>query len=304
MKKLIILSFGLIALFISACKKGKEMTTNSGFRYVLYTDVKGPNPQLNDYVTIEMVYRTADDSVLFDSRENSRPLRFELEKIPFKGSYEDGLTYLCAGDSATFYVPADSMYNFHFTRQGRTIPQEQTTFKKGSFLKFDIKLLRIQSKTEAELEMEEELSKREKAGNKILEQYVADHKLESNFDSAGFYLEFIKHGTGTLADSGLLISVDYTGKFLDGRVFDSSAQLGHPYRFVLGAKQVVPGWELACEKMREGDKVKLLLPSRLAYGEEGFRDPKNATFIVPSYAPLLFEIEVIKIEKLNPVATN
>ncbi|MBK7852049.1 MAG: FKBP-type peptidyl-prolyl cis-trans isomerase [Bacteroidetes bacterium] len=289
----------IITVGMFACMKGKEMTTNAGFRYILYTDNKGPNPQIGDYVTLDLVYRNAEDSVFFDSRTNPKPFRFQLEKIPFQGSYEDGLTYLCQGDSATFYVPADSMYAYYITRRGETIPQEQTVFKKGSFFKFDIKLLRIQTMIEAEQEILIEKSSREKAGMKIFNQYVTDHHWESNFDSAGYYMEYIKKGSGSPVDTGAIISVNFTGKFLDGRVFDSSEQMGHPYRFVLNTRQVIGGWELAFRKLKVGDNVNLLLPSQLAYGEAGMRDPKNGTYIVPSYAPLLFEIEVLKVEKLN-----
>lgn len=300
LSRLFLYAFCISLLF--SCTKGKEMTTNAGFRYILYTDAKGPNPALDDFVTIEMVYKTAGDSVLFDSRKNSKPLRFALEKIPFEGSYEDGLTFLCAGDSATFYVPADSMFRYYFIKQGKNVPQEQTEFKKGTFLKFDIKLIRIQSRLEAEQEIALEQSKREKAGDQILEKYISEHHLESYRDTAGYYLIYTQRGNGNQVDSGLVISVNYSGKFLDGRTFDSNAKLGQPYRFVLGARQVIPGWEKVFGKLCEGDKINLLLPARLAYGGEGFRDPRDGTFIVPTYAPLLFEIEVVKIEKIHSIA--
>lgn len=286
------LLIGFSLAFIS-CKKGKEMTTNDGFRYILYTDAKGPNPKIGDYLTLDLVYRDANDSILFDSGINKKPLRFPFESIPFKGSYEDGLTYLCAGDSATFYVPADSLYKYYFLQKGNTIRQEETSFKKGTFLKFDIKLLKIQDRVEAEQEMMMDKSERERAGKKIFEDYITEHKLEAFRDSAGYCMTYVKHGSGIPLDTSMIISVNYKGKFLTGTVFDSNEHLQHPYRFVLGQRQVIYGWELAIKKLKIGDEINLLLPSELAYGENGFRDPRTGAFIVPSYAPLLFEIQIV-----------
>ena len=76
--------------------------TASGFTYRVYKNIDGPKPKVGDYVTIHLVNRTADDSILFDSRKAGQPMRFRLERIPFEGSFEEGLTYISPGDSATF----------------------------------------------------------------------------------------------------------------------------------------------------------------------------------------------------------
>src|SRR5450432_508135 len=112
MKTIFTITIVFIMIVIFSCKRGKEMKTDSGFKYILYTESNGPKARIGNYITMTMVYKNNNDSVLFDSRSNGKPIRFRLEKIPFKGSFEDGLTYLSTNDSATFYVPADSLYNF------------------------------------------------------------------------------------------------------------------------------------------------------------------------------------------------
>ena len=82
-----------LAIVVLSCKKGKELKTESGFKYRLYTENTGEKAKLGDYIIIELVYKTENDSVLFDSRKKV-PLRFKLENIPFPRSYEDGLTNL------------------------------------------------------------------------------------------------------------------------------------------------------------------------------------------------------------------
>src|SRR5688572_13595630 len=91
-------------LLIIACKREKQMKTQSGMTYILHKENKGKKPEVGDWVTIEMVYKDENDSILFDSHKGGKPLRFAVRKPPFAGSFEEGLTYLSAGDSATFFI--------------------------------------------------------------------------------------------------------------------------------------------------------------------------------------------------------
>ena len=303
MKKNLLTVFVLIFLFSVSCKKGKEMKTESGFKYILYTESKGPKAQIGDYITMDMVYRNNKDSILFDSRLNGSPIRFRLEKIPFKGSFEDGITYLAANDSATFFVPADSLYNFLYTERGaEKTSQEETAFIPGSLLKFEIKLLKIQSEADAEEEMNVEFSRMEKQERVDLAHYIDAKKISVPPDDSGYYLIINETGKGAAIDSGKIITVEYEGRFLNDSVFDGTKKAGRPYRFLSGADHVILGWELAMKDLHEGDKFTLLVPSKLAYGEEGLQDPQNGTFLVPPYTPLVFDINIISVEDVPAVS--
>ena len=83
--------------------------------------------------------------------------------------------------------------------------------------------------------------------------------------------------------------MNYTGKFLDGTIFDSSAG-SEPIDFVIGNNEVIPGWEEGILLMRAGGKAKFVIPSDLAYGSSG-----AGTLILP-YTPLAFEVELVKIK--------
>lgn len=91
-------------------------------------------------------------------------------------------------------------------------------------------------------------------------------------------------GASPRADDRVI--VNYEGKLLDGTVFDSSYQSGHPATFVVG--QLIPAWTLALQKMKPGDVWMLYAPPRLAYGEEGAGP-------IPPNAALIFKIELIGI---------
>ena len=290
----------IVGLF--SCKKGKEMKTNEGFKYRLYTNQQGPKTELGNYVTVEMVYRNSEDSVLFDSRLHG-PIRFRLEKIPFKGSYEDGLTYLSSGDSATFYVPADSMIAY---MQNQVESDNAITnlhgIKKGTLLKFDIKLIKIQTETEAEEEILLQLSAKENREKNEIQTYIKKHDFPEKPEADGYYLIIHKEGKGKSVDSGRVVSLQYEGRFLNDSVFDGTGRRGQPYNFISGAHHVIAGWELAMKNMHQGASFTLLVPSSLAYGEAGIRNVQTGTYIVPPFTPLVFDIEIISVEDAPAVS--
>jgi FKBP-type peptidyl-prolyl cis-trans isomerase len=250
-----------------------------------------------------MTYRNSKDSLLFDSRLNGNPIRFRLEKIPFKGSFEDGLTYLSSGDSATFFVPADSLYNYLYKSRGaENTTQEKTGFFKGTFLKFEIKLIRIQSPAEAEEEMILQMDEKEKKERVDLAHYIDAKKITALPDTAGYYFLMRENGKGHTIDSGKIVTVDYEGRFLNDSVFDGTKRVGKPYRFISGAHHVIRGWELVMKQLHQGDKFTLILPSRLAYGVDGIQDPQNGTYIVPPFTPVVFDIDILSVEDAPPVS--
>ena len=98
-------------------------------------------------------------------------------------------------------------------------------------------------------------------------------------------------GSGTEAVSGKSVTVHYTGTLTDGTKFDSSLDRGEPFTFVLGAREVIQGWDLGVEGMKVGEKRKLTIPPDLAYGAAG------AGNLIPPNATLVFEIELLNISK-------
>lgn len=100
------------------------------------------------------------------------------------------------------------------------------------------------------------------------------------------YIE-IEAGTGTQAVAGKTVSVHYTGKFPDGKVFDSSISRGEPITFQLGARRVIKGWDEGIALMKVGGKAQLVIPPELAYGERG------AGGVIPPNATLVFDVELV-----------
>jgi FKBP-type peptidyl-prolyl cis-trans isomerase len=103
------------------------------------------------------------------------------------------------------------------------------------------------------------------------------------------YIETVA-GTGAQAAAGKTVSVHYTGKLTNGKVFDSSLTRGTPIEFKLGAGRVIKGWDEGIALMKVGGKATLTIPPELGYGERG------AGGVIPPNATLIFEVELVSVK--------
>jgi len=111
--------------------------------------------------------------------------------------------------------------------------------------------------------------------------------------ASGLQYEVIKAGDGMQPTAADQVTVHYTGKLIDGTVFDSSVERGEPATF--GVTQVIPGWVEALQMMKEGAKWRLFIPSALAYG------PNGAGGVIGPNATLIFDVELIKVIKKSNI---
>ncbi|KKU86295.1 MAG: Peptidyl-prolyl cis-trans isomerase [Parcubacteria group bacterium GW2011_GWA2_47_9] len=118
------------------------------------------------------------------------------------------------------------------------------------------------------------------------------HTKPSNYEIQGMKIAILKEGSGNAAENGDRVAVHYTGILTDGTKFDSSVDRGQPFSFVLGAGQVIRGWDLGVKYMKVGEKRRLTIPPELAYGSAG--TPGGP---IPPNATLIFEVELLKIDK-------
>ena len=297
-------------VLIVSCNKspypGYDLQENGVYAKFYTHDEKGMKPKTGDIVRVVMSYKNSKDSVLFDSRKNKRSenkfVEFAVAKSTFKGCFEDALSLMSVGDSASFLVPADSLYLSTFKMQ--ELPK---FIVKGSMVTFDAKLLKITSKEEAEKEqkrkMEErnaQMQLRKDEEPKALAKYIADNKITTKPTASGLYFMEIKKGNGNKPKDGDTVKVNYTGSLVDGSIFDTTdkeaaqkAKIFDPRRpyepaeFPVGG--LIKGFDEALLMMSPGSKVKLLIPSAIGYGEQSGGP-------IPAYSTLVFDVEMLAVK--------
>lgn len=143
--------------------------------------------------------------------------------------------------------------------------------------------------TAMEAKQKEEAAKaaeiNEKAGKDFLEEN--GKRVEVQTTPSGLQYEVLKEGDGAQPTANDQVEVHYTGKLIDGTVFDSSEERGMPATF--GVTQVIPGWVEALQLMKAGSRWRLFIPSQLAYG------PNGAGGVIGPNATLIFDVELLKV---------
>lgn len=145
--------------------------------------------------------------------------------------------------------------------------------------------------TNLEKEMQAEAAKAGAENLKIGEAFLSENAKREGVTTtaSGLQYEVIRKGAGDHPATSDRVEVHYTGKLIDGTVFDSSVERGVPATF--GVTQVIPGWVEALQLMREGDKWRLYIPSTLAYGENG------AGGVIGPNMTLIFDVELLRVIK-------
>ena len=139
-------------------------------------------------------------------------------------------------------------------------------------------------------------TKQKAAGEKNLkdgEAYLAANTKKEGVKAtkSGLQYKVLKEGKGKTPKATDSVKVHYHGTLIDGSVFDSSVERGEPISFPVGG--VIAGWTEALQLMKEGDKWQLVIPSKLAYGEQG---PGGK--IGPN-STLIFDVELLAVEAAN-----
>lgn len=142
-----------------------------------------------------------------------------------------------------------------------------------------------------EAEMQAEAAKQGEVNRKNGEAFLTENAKREGIKvtESGLQYEVLESGKGDSPKASDNVEVHYTGKLIDGTVFDSSVERGVPASF--GVTQVIPGWVEALQLMHEGDKWRLYIPSDLAYGSNG------AGGVIGPNMTLIFDVELLRVIK-------
>lgn len=277
----------LAALTLASCNQFRVNVTDSGLKYQLHEhDEKGRKAKVGDILSFHLVLKNSKDSVLRDTYKEMVPFKMPLQPAAYKGAFEEGLTMLAKGDSATFYVSADSL----FAKAMQPMPP---SIAKGSDLSFTVKMLNVQTPQEYQKTLELSQAQQKQTDAKLIADYLAKNKLNAQRTPSGLAYAVTTPGSGPAPARGDSVRVRYTGKLLNGKVFDSNTADG--IVFPVGMGWVIPGWDEGILRLKKGDKATLVIPSLLAYGEQGV--PGN----IPPNSVLAFEVELVDVRKGAPM---
>lgn len=142
-----------------------------------------------------------------------------------------------------------------------------------------------------EAEMQAEAAKQGEVNRKNGEAFLTENAKREGIKvtESGLQYEVLESGKGDSPKASDNVEVHYTGKLIDGTVFDSSVERGVPASF--GVTQVIPGWVEALQLMHEGDKWRLYIPSDLAYG------PNGTGGVIGPNTTLIFDVELLRVIK-------
>lgn len=250
----------------------------TGLYYQFYGDIHdtAAMPKTGDLVGILFSLR-AGDSLLIPMMPNEM-----IMDSLYEGDFYNCIRMMHVGDSATFILNGKEFFQNFMNGQDYPFGDDP--------LYADIKLYgQLPHDQFVKMQAEYEKAMKEKQGQEEadIQAYVSKNGFSAPTEE-GIYYKTVKKGTGAQPQMMQDVEVHYTGRLLDGTVFDSSVERGETYKFTLGAHQVIPGWEIALSKMHVGEKATVLIPSRLAYGERG-------NYSIPPFSPLVFDIELINI---------
>lgn len=280
-----------LLLGTASCSKGGFKKTKDGVEYNIVKDEKGDAAKIGDYIEYHMVGKIGD-SLMFDSRKmmGGKALEMELQRNPSTPKSMDPtevITMLSSGDSAVIRFEMDSM------------ARKMYTFAKPTDkIQLEIKMVSVKTKAQFEAgqkqkqaDMEAQAAKQVGADDQLIQEYLTKNGVTAQKTASGIYYVISKPGSGANAAAGKTVKVKYTGKTMDGKVFDSNIdpQFSHtePLEFVLGQRQVIAGWDEGIALLNKGAKATLYIPSGLAYGAEG-REPQ-----IPANSILIFDVELL-----------
>ena len=299
----------LAAIGLASCNGGFNKG-EGGLLYKIVDDKSGPSIKEGDFMVFNYTVKNDADSVMQSTFERGQPQPLAMPSLKGqpKGNIMSVFSLLSEGDSAVIKVNIDTM------TKGHPRPKEL----KGKYIVYIIKMEKVIAKGNLSDEVFQgrikayntSLGEAAKAKEPIaIKKFIADNNLKVTTTPTGLNYVITTQGTGPTAAVGDTVAVNYVGTFVNGKGFDTNIKPEavrlklpinpmnpyKPIRFPLGVQGMIQGWNEAFLLFNKGTKAKMILPSSLAYGEQGSQ-------IIGPYTPLVFEVELVDIIHPNPNA--
>ena len=304
----------LAVIMLSACKQSFKKG-EMGLEYKIISSGNGEKLNMGDFMQIHLgqYYNNGKtDSLMNDSRTTTGPVIETVDTTTMPPAYFKILTQLKKGDSLVIRVLTDSA----FAKYPGSMPP---FFKKGNYLITTVKLLNVfKTREQADSARTAEaalMMQRDSINNiaimakddKTLTEYFAKNNIKTVKGALGTYVEIIQPGTGPNIDTSVVVKTNYTGKTMDGKMFDSNTDpsKGHVEPFSVNmtndmslGQGVIRGWTDGMKLLNKGAKAKFYIPSPLAYGKQQMGEDIKPNSI------LVFDIEILDVLNKDQARTE
>ena len=288
MKKVFVMMMAFCAMLsmMTSCGNGNApkgyKATKSGLYYQFHVNNGGELPNIGDLLEVTIACYVNDTTTIIPASNNI----LQLKEPAFATDFMEGVAMMHKGDSASFIVNIDS--TFYYLFRTPELPEE---FNSTDVMRFDVKVNDFYPESEYVNKMVEAIKKQypeetERAYAEM-QQYFAENNVVVTPTASGLYYVMTEEGKGVMPKKGDNVKVHYTGKLLNGKVFDSSIERGEPIEVPIGMGYVIPGWDEGIMLMSKGEKGVLYIPYYLGYGDRG------AGADIPPFANLIFEVELV-----------
>lgn len=291
-KRMRTLSFLLVSIILVSCAGPSFKKTPGGMPYQLFSSKDTQQARVGNFIKLSLTQKI-NDSVYF-STGNRLPLYIPVSPQSQPYDISELWTSLHVGDS----VAATQMMDTFLKRlpAGNLPPQ----FKKGDRILTYIKVLGVfQNDSLKNLDEKKENDNYAARERAEVEKYLGNKLNTTIRTPGGAYVAIEEAGTGELIKKGEYVSVNYTGKTFEGKVFDSNTDSTYkhvePLRFSVGVGQMIRGFDEAMPFLKKGAKATVYIPSLLGYGSA----PPPGGPIKP-YDHLQFEVTVLEVQAKAP----
>lgn len=280
MKIKLILTLSFLTLSLFSCKdreKSSDFTsTEKGFKFKHCVENKtAPKVKVGDIILGEIEIRQ-NDSVLYSNFGSpNRLFKVNADTI---SDFDKLLLNVHIGDSIIIEPPMDTIVPF----------VENIVPLPGDKIRFYIKVHQIISQKEL-TEHDKQVIENQKIEDSTLAVFVSKRFPLAEKKSSGLYILSHTHSQGVKAEYGDTLLVYYSVSDTLNNVLDKNTD-GSPFEFILGDDGLIAGWSEGLSYMKKGEKMKILIPSKIAYGESGYG-------AITPYTPLIFELNLVEVKK-------
>jgi FKBP-type peptidyl-prolyl cis-trans isomerase len=285
-------------VIIGGCNSGYDKTS-TGLAYKIVSDGKGKKLKVGQMIKLHGVIVLAGKDSILTSTYGGLPV-YQMVDSGKKSHDFTEILYKCrVGDSIIAVAQVDSMVKWGAWNYNQLLNRRDMIITR-------IKILDVFDNEAAQkADFEKEKQKFLAADTKWVEDYIKKKGIKAQKTKSGSFVEVTNPGVGIKGDSGMIVSVKYTGRFMTNDVpFDSNigGSFGHdaPFEFAVGQGQVIRAWDEGFAFFGKGGKGRIFAPSMQAYGGQK-KDAAGASPAIPAFSHLMFEIEVLDVKSQQPV---